>query len=483
MSARRSWLVASVLLFAAPASAQPAPTTEPPLGRAVPAVTKHAPPPEPAPSRHMTLDEALSYAHDHQYKLIAARDRLKAAKLDAEVPGAQWQPQVGALAEVFGGTANNSTGLYLNQRTVDVPRVGATIVPGNDPSWKPYGSTFLAVGVRQELYDFGRIAAERAAAELRADIERYRVANQAIDTDFAVAQAYYAVLAAIAIDEASRNAYERAATHADVARAAVQSGMRPPIELTRADADVARYEAGMQRARGGLHSARIVFAAAVGADDAELDAVGAAAPAKPLPVLNDALGRAGRNPLVMEQRARIEAQKAETKRLEASIRPNLFATGAIDGRAGGAGPSSSRSTLQSGAGFAPIVPNYDVGAVLSWPIWEPQFDRLAAASRAREHAAASEAEAAIRTQRAAIQAAWHDADVATTTLAALRRGADAAAANYDQAEHRFQVGLGTSTELADAQAIRTDADIQLAIGLFQAARARAVFERAIAEVR
>jgi outer membrane protein TolC len=124
-----------------------------------------------------------------------------------------------------------------------------------------------------------------------------------------------------------------------------------------------------------------------------------------------------------------------------------------------------------------------VGAVLSWPIWEPQFDRLADASRAREHAAASEAEATIRAQRATIQAAWHDADVATTTLAALRRGADAAAANYDQAEHRFQVGLGTSTELADAQALRTDADIQLAIGLFQAARARAVFERAIAEVK
>lgn len=444
---------------------------------------RRAPPIEPPPARRMSLGEALQYARSHQYKLVAARDRLKAAKLDAEVPRAQWLPQVGALAELFGGSANNSTGLYLNQRAVDVPRVGATIVPGDAPNWKPYASTFLAVGVRQELYDFGRIAAERAAAELRADVERYRVASQTIDTDFSVAQAYYAVLAAVAIDDASRSAFDRAETHADFARAAVKSGLRPPIEMTRADADVARYEAGMHRARGSLHSARIVFAAAVGVDDAELDASGSPSAVKPLPPLNNVLDRASRNPAVMEQRARIEAQKAETKRIEAQVRPNLFATAAVDGRAGGAPPSSTRSTLQFGAGFVPLVPNYDVGAVLSWPIWEPQIDRAAEASRAREQAAASEAEDALRAQRAVISSAWHDADVATASLDALQRGAEAARANYDQADHRFQVGLGTATELADAQAVRTDADIQLAIGRFQAARARAVFERAIAEVR
>lgn len=465
MLARR--LAVSLVLLASVAGAEP----------------RRAPPPEPPPARRMTLPEALEYARSHQFKLVAARDRLKAAKLEVEIPRAQWLPQVGALAEVFGGTANNATGLYLNQRAVDVPRVGATVVPGDDPSWKPYASTFVALGVRQELYDFGRIAAERAAAELRADVERYRVASQTVDTDFGVAQAYYAVLAAIAIDEASRNAFDRAATHADFARAQVQSGMRPPIEQTRADADVARYEAGMQRARGSLHSARIVFAAAVGVDDAELDASGAALAGAPLPALNDTLARATRSPFVMVARAGVEAQKAETKRIEAQVRPNLFATAAVDGRAGGAPPSSARSTLQSGAGFVPLVPNYDVGAIFSWPLWEPQIDRAADASRAREQAAASDAEAVLRVQRAAISSAWHDADVATATLSALQRGADAARANYDQADHRFQVGLGTSTELADAQAVRTDADIQLAVGLYQAARARAVLERAIAEVR
>ena len=68
-------------------------------------------------------------------------------------------------------------------------------------------------------------------------------------------------------------------------------------------------------------------------------------------------------------------------------------------------------------------------------------------------------------------------------LGALQRGAEAARANYDQADNRFRVGLGTSTELADAQALRTEAEIQLAIGQFQVARTRAGLDRAIAEAR
>jgi hypothetical protein len=43
--------------------------------------------------------------------------------------------------------------------------------------------------------------------------------------------------------------------------------------------------------------------------------------------------------------------------------------------------------------------------------------------------------------------------------------------------------LGTSVELADGEALRTDAEIQVAVGEFQAARARAIVARLIAEER
>ena len=71
--------------------------------------------------------------------------------------------------------------------------------------------------------------------------------------------------------------------------------------------------------------------------------------------------------------------------------------------------------------------------------------------------------------------------VANTALGALRNEVVAAHANYDQADARFRAGIGNAVELADAEAVRTDAEIQLALGMFEFARARAAFGRAIAE--
>ena len=436
----------------------------------------------PAPDgvRHMALDEARAFARSHHLGLVAARQRLLAAQRDAEVPGAQWLPRLGAMAQIVGSTANNSTATLLGTSAADLPRIGGTRIEQR-ADLQPYPSTAAAIGLRQELFDFGRIAAERNAAVLAGEVERFRVLSRALDVDLGLEQSYFAVLASVSIEDASRGAYERAAQHRDLARANVQSGLRPPIELTRADADVARYEAGMMRARASVHVARSVFAVAVGVDDVELDASGARSELAPLPTLAAVLATAAASPSVLEGRARTEAQRAATRALEAQTRPNLLATASLSGRAGGAPPSSG--PLPYGDGWVPVVPNYDVGVVMTWPLVEPIWDRRAEASRAREQAFAFEAEAILKSQRGLISAAYHDAAVSQQTLGALRRGAEAARANYDQADNRFRVGLGTSTELADAQALRTEADIQLAIGTFQMARTRAALDRAIAEGR
>jgi outer membrane protein TolC len=84
-------------------------------------------------------------------------------------------------------------------------------------------------------------------------------------------------------------------------------------------------------------------------------------------------------------------------------------------------------------------------------------------------------------QVAHIDLAFGAVRVAKETLPGLERAVVAAQANYAQADARFKAGLGTSVELADAEAVRTDAEIQLALGTFAIARARAAFGRAVAE--
>jgi outer membrane protein len=445
----------------------------------LPAVTNAAPP---DPSlRSFTLEEALTHARAHQPELRAAVARVAAEQQAAEVPRAEWYPTVGATAQLFGGTANNTTGTYVSPGGgMDIPRIGGTRSVASG-TWRPYPSTIAGVGLNQELFDFGRIAARAAAADARVDIERQRSRRVALEVTFDVQEAYFAVLAAKAVLVASDDAYERARAHRDLAKAGVDAGLRSPIEATRAEADLTRFDIGRIRARGGLASARAVFAATVGVSDPELDA--GPAPPRPAdtPVLEHAIQLASaRDPRIQEAIARIRAEEQRTRAIGAELRPEISLTGTLTGRAGGAPPSGNGESADAN-GWLPNVANWDVGIVFSWPLFDGVISARKEASRSVEEVRRQELDVVRAQEVAVIRQAYVAVNVARTALPGFRRAVEAARANYAQADARFRSGLGTSVELADAEALRTDAEIQVALGEFQLARARSQFGRAISE--
>jgi outer membrane protein TolC len=174
--------------------------------------------------------------------------------------------------------------------------------------------------------------------------------------------------------------------------------------------------------------------------------------------------------------ARLHAQEQETKAVSALLRPNLQLSATLSGRAGGAG-----TDVPAGGGFVPDVPNWDAAVVLSWPLLDPTVSARAHASRAAEEERRSEIDLTRQAAVAGAEQAYLAVEVAEQALPSLARELDAARANGAQADARFKAGLGTSVELADAEALRTDAEIRLALGAFELARARAAFGRAIAE--
>lgn len=431
------------------------------------------------PARRMALDEALAYARAHQPALRRALARVAAATADARIPRAQWLPSAGATLQAFGGTANNTTASYVNVPELDLPRIGGTRVTDTG-TWGPSSSTLAGVGVGQELFDFGRIAAQAAVADLTAEAERHRADAEALRIDLLVKDAYYGVQGAQAIVRAAEDAYRRAGVHRDMAAAEIRSGLHAPIELTRAEADLTRFDVGRIRAAGGLRTAQAVFAAAVGVDDPLLDAVGPAPPPLPAPALADSLRQAAaRDPVIEEARSRVRGADAVTRAVGAEARPDLALTATLSGRAGTAAPSSG--SISDRYGPLPIVPNWDVGLVLRLPL----YDAVVAARReaAASHAEVARAEVSVLAQQeaAAVQQAYVSLEVSQAALVSLGRAVDAAQANDAQAEARFKAGLGTSLELADAEALRTGAEIQLAVGTFEAQRARAALSRLIGE--
>jgi outer membrane protein len=433
-----------------------------------------------ATPRAVGLADAIAYAKAHQPAMRAAAARIEAQKRIADIPRAEWLPRFGTTAQLFAATANQTTASYVSPGVLDLPRVGGTTATSKG-SFRPHPSTLVGLGGNQEIFDFGRIAARNAAADALVAVERQRSALTTLDVTFNVEEGYFAVFAAKSIVKASDDAYERARVHRDFARAGVTSGLRPPIELTRAESELAKLDIGRIRARGNLSTAQAVRAAVVGAPEPALDVSGTPPAPAELPSLDEALRQAGaRNPRLQAAAAELRAEEARTRAIGAELRPDLSLTATISGRAGGAPPSGSGAPAEAG-GWIPNVPNWDVGVVLTWPLFDGVVNARENASRARERVRHEELSVIQQEQNAVVREAYVAVQVSRATLPGLRRAVEAARANYEQADARFRAGLGTSVELADAEAIRTEADIQLALGEFETARARAALGRTPAE--
>lgn len=430
--------------------------------------------------RSVALDEALAYAEANQPSLRVALDRVASAQADARVPRARWLPSVGAVAEAFAATANNTTAASLSVGDAPLPRIGATRVVARGGTWTPDPSTLIAGAVTQELFDFGRIAAASAAADTLVKVQIAAAESERLAIRLLVKEAYFAVQGAHAVLRAAEDAYGRTRVHRDMAQAGVRSGLYAPIDLTRAEADLARFEVNRLRAEGGLASAQVVLAAAIAAPDRMIDARDSSSETPPLPPLEQALSSGLKlNPLILEQRGRVTAQVALARAIFAENRPELLLTGTLSGRAGGAAPSSGETAAYGG--YLPDVPNWDLGLVLRWPLYDPLISARGRAATVREQVLRDELATIMQQQTSEIQRAYLETQVAGASLVGLERSVEAAQANYAQAEARFKAGLGTSLELADAEYLRTDAEIQLAGGQFALSRARAVLGRLLAE--
>jgi len=428
----------------------------------------------------MTLRAALDYARAHQPALHAALERIAAQRAAARAPRAQWLPVVTGAAELLAATANNTTASYLGVSGIDIPRIGGTRF-ARDGSFAPYASTFAALGIQQELFDFGRIAAQTAVEDTLVEVARHAADAEWLALALGVEESYFAVRAAHAIDRASNEAYDRARVHRDFAAAEVHAGLFPPIDLTRAEADLARFDVGRIRARGALQASQSAFAAAVGSPAAALDASGEPNENEALPSLAEALEQAReRDPARLQAVAHLQAQRALTRAVESSDRPNLLLSAAVSGREGGAPPSSGTGARFDG--FLPSVPNWDAGLVLRVPLYDPVTRARGAASRAQEDVRSAEIEQVGQLEVAQVREAYIAAGMAQASLGALVQALDAAQRNYAQADPRFRAGLGTVVELADAEGLRVDAEIKLALGHFDVARTRALLGRAMADV-
>ena len=392
---------------------------------------------------------------------------------------ANWLPSMHAGAELLGGSGNATTASFFAIHSVDVPRISGH-ASVRYPDWQPYPSTFAGIDVRQEVFEFGKYAAQAAVFDALTEGAKANADLVNLEVRYGVEEAYFSVLAAKAIVRAAEDAYARSQVHRDLAAAGVHGGLRSPIELTRAEAELDRIDAGRIQARGSLENAYVALAATMGVPDLAVDTTEQPPQTTaPLP-LAEGLSRALKiDPRLRFISAQLRSEELETRAIWAEYRPEFYVQGSLFSWAGGIPPNKDPTPI--GNGWLPSVPNYAVSLVLSIPILDFSVVARSKVSAAREAVLRSEVSVTEQRLNEVVRKAYVSQDVAQAALPSLEKALRAAQDNWTQADARFRAGLGTSVELADAEALREDADIQLALGQFNLARARFGLARAIAE--
>jgi outer membrane protein TolC len=171
---------------------------------------------------------------------------------------------------------------------------------------------------------------------------------------------------------------------------------------------------------------------------------------------------AAANPFAAEQSAVVEQTKAQLKALERSYFPRFYLQGSAYAR--GTSAETDGKLLGGVNGLAPSVQNYALGFSVTFPA----LDLPSVQAREAAQSAAVRAQTARYRQIAAdLHAQWN---AAVATLQGARgiaantpQQVSAARAAVEQATARYRSGLGNIDEVAEAQRLLTQAEIDDAL--------------------
>jgi outer membrane protein TolC len=426
------------------------------LALAALAETAHAQPPQPSPvsASALTLDQALQYAVDHYPTVRAAMEQMNAATATIDVARAAYLPRLDALWQSNRATANNIFGQLLPQSVL--PSISGPVLPSST-SQSVWGSATGAL-FSWEPFDFGLRHAAIATAEAGLTRARAGEVLTRLDVQAAVGDAYLTVLAAQRAVVAAQADLDRR----DVLRRAVQTlvdnQLRPGAEASRADAERAAAQVRLAQAQQRATVAESTLARALGIAMGSVTLAGD--PLVSHVPTTDVPATTAMHPVVQVHEATVEQARAAEGVLARTDYPRVYMQSSVFARGSGAHPNGVFDGGIDGLGLERA--NWAAGVQVVFP---NVFDFASLRARRTAAAAATRAEMALldeatlsvtnqqRIASALLQSARAIAASTPVQLAAARQ-------SETQARARYDAGLASLIEVADAQGLLAAAEVQ-----------------------
>lgn len=404
----------------------------------------------------LTLTQAVELAQKNYPAIRAAKSQSQSAEAGVELARTGLLPRADLLFQENRATRNNLFGLLLPQSTlpsISGPQLDTTTMEsawgsaaGLMFSWEP-----LDFGLRKANIDLAKAQGKQAAA-----IE----ALTQLDVSSAAADAFLTLLAAEQTVRAARANVERAETFAKTVAVLVDNQLRPGVDVSRAEAELAAANNQLILAEQTAELARANLAEAIGQPNATISIEAGKLldlPASlPSPSINFSL-----HPLAMSQTAAIDSAKAREKVLDRTWFPRFNWQTAVYGRGSGA---RLDGTFNNGRGFYPDTFNWATGVTITFPVFD--FFSLRARHKAEANNIAAEQARydqivnTLKTQDVRARILIESSrKIAANTEIQLK----AARETLTRAKVRYEYGLTNVVEVADAQRLLSQAEIDSAV--------------------
>jgi outer membrane protein len=408
----------------------------------------------PAPPASFTLEQAISYAGEHYPTVRAALENVSGSTAGVDIAKSAYLPRLDSLWQSNRGTVNNIFGQVLPQSVI--PSMSGPVLPSASGG-SVWGSATGALFSWEPL-DFGLRRASVASAEAAVGRARASEAMTRLDVQNAVASAFLSVVGAERAMASIQADVDRRDLLARRIHTLVDNELRPGAEASRADAESAAARTRFIQARQSLTLAQLTLTRLLGVT-AGIARVEAAALLDAIPPDPPKSEGTSMHPTVQIHQAAIDAARAQEDVLARTDLPRVYLQSSVFARGSGADPGGQLDGGVDGlglqranwaAGVQVVLPNlFDFSSLRA-------RKSAAAASERAEAALYDEAVLTVSTQRQAASAMVE----ATRAIAANTPVQLAAARQSEsQARARYEAGLTSIAEVADAQTLLAQAEV------------------------
>lgn len=402
-----------------------------------------------------TLRRAVQEAWQKYPSVAAASAAVSAAGSEVQVARDEYLPSASLHMQLNHATRNNVFGAMLPNQTI-LPISGPVI----GPSARGAFGTAMGVMLSWTAYDFGTRRAKVALAEAgrgesqaRLDLVRYQLADH-------VADAWFRATAAERAEAAARASVVRWKTALNSVDVLVKAGLRPGADASRLRTELIRAEADVLSAEERTHRALVEVARYLMEPEKQiaLDADWVLRPASGA----SADGNAVTHPLLALRGATITSLSADATVTQREWLPKIALYSAVSGR--GTGARSNGEFRDGAAGLYPDTGNWAVGVGFTVDLFD--LKRVRSRKEVRDYrvkeARALESEASVALRAIAEQARL-SLETSRAIAAKMPEALSAARELLTQSDVRYRTGLGTITELAEAQRTFEQAEVEDAL--------------------